>query len=243
MAETIVALGRNLVEELMVKAGFKGAGKWDNERLANKLEQIAVVMSGAERKKILADPKLAGLLTDVEAAIEDGKTFEITDDEAGGEVAASATDETEEPQGTPVADAPIEEPEPAKEPKAKKDKPKKDKPKKERKPRAKKEKTPEELEAEKEKAEARKQREGLAKIRPTFSRAYCCGVVLAKHGLKKGITEEMANEVDEMYGNENKNQTWFLLANAWHTLNGTTNEYPVKKSGLKPGRGKFDDKG
>lgn len=62
--------------------------------------------------------------------------------------------------------------------------------------------------------------EGVSSYR---NRLFYCGVVLRKHGLEEGLTEEIIEEVDSGVGCSNPEATHRQLAHAWHVLNGYLN--------------------
>jgi len=60
-------------------------------------------------------------------------------------------------------------------------------------------------------------------VRVANTRTRVVGVVLKKHGLEKGVTEEMIDEVDAMFGTKNYRQSSMKLVDAWHILQGYEN--------------------
>lgn len=65
---------------------------------------------------------------------------------------------------------------------------------------------------------AEKAKDGPAKVRYEKSACYVAGKILKKHGLKKGITQQMVDEATEEIGRKNEHQDWFNLRNAWHAI-------------------------
>lgn len=70
-------------------------------------------------------------------------------------------------------------------------------------------------------------------VRPTRSRPFLAGVVIAKRGIEKGVTEEIVKEVDALYvegGNAtNLRETRFSCRNAWAAIRGFQNGDDVNK--------------
>ena len=65
-------------------------------------------------------------------------------------------------------------------------------------------------------------------VRPTKGRPYCAGVVLNKHGLEGGVTDEIVKEVDEMSGKTNMKESAAWAKIAWQVLNGYEQAVPVE---------------
>lgn len=61
-------------------------------------------------------------------------------------------------------------------------------------------------------------KDGPAKVRYEKSACYVAGKILKKHGLKKGITQQMVDEAAEEIGRKNPHQDWFNLRNAWQAI-------------------------
>lgn len=59
-----------------------------------------------------------------------------------------------------------------------------------------------------------------AGVRETKTRAFCAGQVVAKHGIKAGITDAMVAEVNELYGKDNDAESMGRLKNVWHGVRG-----------------------
>ena len=57
-------------------------------------------------------------------------------------------------------------------------------------------------------------------VRAMKTRPYIAGVIIAKHGLAAGVTNEMVAELDEQYGHANPAESLFCLRNAWHSARG-----------------------
>jgi len=53
-------------------------------------------------------------------------------------------------------------------------------------------------------------------VRPTRTRPYLAGAIVAKHGLAAGVTPAMVGELDKAYGKPNPRESQFCLKNAWH---------------------------
>lgn len=78
--------------------------------------------------------------------------------------------------------------------------------------------------AAKKKAAEEKKAAAIPGVRETRTRPFLAGVVIANHGgLKAGVTEEMVQELDELYGKENPSESMFTLRNAWHAIRGFQN--------------------
>jgi len=59
-----------------------------------------------------------------------------------------------------------------------------------------------------------------AGVRPNQGRLYWAGRLLARDGIKPGITAEQVAEIDELLGTSRPIQTRFDLSAAWHVLHG-----------------------
>jgi len=57
-------------------------------------------------------------------------------------------------------------------------------------------------------------------VRESRTRPYLAGVIIARHGLEAGVTDEMVAELDEEYGLPNPRESRFCLKNAWHATRG-----------------------
>lgn len=57
-------------------------------------------------------------------------------------------------------------------------------------------------------------------VRPMRTRPYLAGVLIAKHGLAAGVTDEMVAELDELYGKANPTESAYRLRDAWHIARG-----------------------
>ena len=57
-------------------------------------------------------------------------------------------------------------------------------------------------------------------VRVVKSRSYYAGIVIRKHGISAGITEEMVNELDKMYKKRNRQESMYRLRLAWHAIYG-----------------------
>ncbi len=68
------------------------------------------------------------------------------------------------------------------------------------------------------KAEKPAKADGPAKVRYERGACFVAGEVLKKHGLAKGITQEMVDECTKAIGRENEHQDWFNLRNAWQAI-------------------------
>ena len=55
------------------------------------------------------------------------------------------------------------------------------------------------------------------------TRARIAGIVIKKYGLKKGVTQDMINEVDSIYEKSNYRQSHNRLIEAWHSIQGYVN--------------------
>jgi hypothetical protein len=55
-------------------------------------------------------------------------------------------------------------------------------------------------------------------VRANKSRAYVAALVMLRHGLAAGITQEMVDEVNELYGTTNDIESKGRLRGAWHAL-------------------------
>lgn len=61
---------------------------------------------------------------------------------------------------------------------------------------------------------------GLGVREGSRSRPYLAGIILKKHGIDSGVTEEMVAELDAAYGKPNPRESKFTLRNAWHCVRG-----------------------
>jgi flagellar biosynthesis GTPase FlhF len=214
---------------LFAWCGWKSAENWSNEKLADKMNDVPEI---AEGKQMPADELVAKTLIAVKAGVEDQSEFEVAD----GEVTAAATEEVQAVEGGTVETATSENGAAASadDEKAKADKAA-DKAKKEEEKAVKKaerEKAKADKAADREKAKADKAAEKAAEkaakkeskekkgVRDSATRGYFAGKVMFKHGLDKGITEEMIAEVDTMYGKPNHDVSRGALAWAYSGLRG-----------------------
>jgi hypothetical protein len=69
---------------------------------------------------------------------------------------------------------------------------------------------------------------GPAGVRPAMNRSYCAALVIKKHGLKAGVTEDMVKEVEALYGKPAPAGGIGWLTAAWHAINAWTGELPVE---------------
>ena len=57
-------------------------------------------------------------------------------------------------------------------------------------------------------------------VRPTRTRPYLAGKIIAKYGFTAGVTEGMVAELDAAYGKPNPTESQFCLKNAFHAARG-----------------------
>jgi len=62
------------------------------------------------------------------------------------------------------------------------------------------------------------------KVQSSPTRSFLAGVVLKRHGVETGVSEDMIQELNEMYGNQNDKQSENRLRLAWHVINGYLDE-------------------
>lgn len=62
----------------------------------------------------------------------------------------------------------------------------------------------------------------LTGVSMAATRPYFAGLVIARHGLAAGVTDEMIAEVDAMYKSPCPRESKFALRNAWHAARGYT---------------------
>lgn len=180
---------------LFNELGLTTAEKWNKKRMEAKLAKVDELV---DDDITITDDALRAELTDVLAAIENGEEITIGTSEAATEEAPKAAPaKASKAKVVPKEVAPEAMPDSpaAKEPKA---------------PKA--PKTPEAPKA-----------PGLPGVREMRTRPFLAGVVLKKHGLKKGITDEMTNELDDLYGKVNPRESFALLTCAWHIARGFQN--------------------
>ena len=215
---TTTEISKTAALELLEAAGLTGLGKLALTRLTKKLVAVPDAIDDDVELSDTAEETLTALLD----AAEEGAEVKVISDAAAKKKAPkpepkkakeegpteeelAAAEEEAYDDGAEYTDA--DEPE---EPKAKKDtrvpkKPNKDKPK------PKKDTGP-----------------SLEGVRLVMTRPHCAGVVLAKHGLAKGITNEMVEEVDELFNadrpdgekKQNITESRFVIRNAYHAIRG-----------------------
>lgn len=57
-------------------------------------------------------------------------------------------------------------------------------------------------------------------VKPTRTRAYVAGLIIAKYGLAAGVTKAMVAELDRECGYVNPWESKYCLKNAWHAARG-----------------------
>ncbi len=225
----VVALAENL--------GYKAAGKWNAARMEEKLISLAELDPEGEEAQALEDPAQVKLLLgiveckgvvevvskvselDEEEAVEDDTDDDQDEDEDEDDVAveeeekavveeAQEGSKTAEELGTEVkklAAKKVAKPKVAKEAKPKKERVAK--PKKEKK--------------------TKESKYGVAfpgGIHSVQNRLYKAAVVIKKHGLEAGCSEEMVKELDGMMkGKSNMVASKSQITLAWHAVNGFLN--------------------
>lgn len=78
---------------------------------------------------------------------------------------------------------------------------------------------------------ARSEPAGPKGVRVAVTREYIAAKVIKKHGLSKGITREIVEEIDSLCAKKNEDSSWGAATRAWHALNGFTGEFPVGLDG------------
>lgn len=216
-AKPVMELNRGEVLSLLIAIGWKNATKWDNARLAEKIPQIKDVVPSQP----LADEKLAKMMIDLLAAAEAGNTFVVTGEDVAGTTAGGGGGG--KGKGKKVELTEEQKAEKAKLAEARK---------------AEKQKIRDEKKAERDKAKEAAQAAKVNRpkgIRPSTTNPYVAGLILKKHGLDVGITDEMLLEFDTMRGRSNPAEARFVLANTWHAINAWTGHIapvdPPKKEG------------
>ncbi len=63
----------------------------------------------------------------------------------------------------------------------------------------------------------------LKGVRSLRNRLFFAGIVMKRHGLAEGLSDELIDEVDEMAEKPNKKASKGQLASAWHVINGFLN--------------------
>lgn len=75
---------------------------------------------------------------------------------------------------------------------------------------------------------------GIPGVHPQMTRSYCAGIVLKKYGQAAGVTQQMIDEVDAMYGKPNQVHSRMRLSDGWHLLNAVNGTYPVTEEPKQP---------
>jgi len=65
-----------------------------------------------------------------------------------------------------------------------------------------------------------KAKQTIPGVRLIKTRPYCAGLVIKKHGMEHGITSEMVEELDTMYGSPNPSGSLITLRIAWNAIRG-----------------------
>jgi hypothetical protein len=68
--------------------------------------------------------------------------------------------------------------------------------------------------------------ESIPGVRRMWTRGYVAGQIIKKYGLEAGITEELVNEIDQLFGKTNYGQSWSVATAAWHGIRGYTGQLP-----------------
>lgn len=212
---------RSTAVALFQALGISSADKWNSKRMAAKLQKIDEMV---DDDTTIDDKEVDDALTTCLDAIEKGEEVEVVADakpaaKAKGKAATKAKtkakpkkveEEEEEDEEDPEEEEDEDEEEDEEEDETVPVRqPKKTKPKGKGKKAA----------TKKEKPAPKKP--SIPGVRETRTRPLLAGVVIKKHGgLKAGVTEEMVQELDELYGKENPAESLFTLRNAWHAIRG-----------------------
>jgi len=199
-----VQMTRMQAVELCTAIGFKTASKWNKDRMLRKLMQLPDMVEddGLEiPEDVDGHDRLQQLLDDIHKS--DGNiTLTRNVEEVDASVADAKVDDVkEEPKKKMRA--------PSKASKSAKN--------------AKVEDDVKEEESKKKSSEVESKKPKNVGKRSIRNRRYCAGIVLREHGLEEGITEEMIQEVDAMYGDSNMVASKSQLTDAWHAINGFVN--------------------
>ncbi len=221
-----VRLTRSQAVGVLVHCGWATAGKFKLAKLAQSLLQVKDVVPSDREPK---DEVTAAALVQVLAGLEDGATFEVTNDDGStgetGEAAGTATAadpapaKTEEEKAAAAAEREAKKAEKAKQKEEEKAKKKAEREAEREGKKAEREKEKADKKAAREAERAAKKAEKKAGVRVN-GRGYFAGQVFAKHGLEKGITDELAAEVDALYGKPNTDVSKGALKWAFDAIRG-----------------------
>jgi len=221
----MLKLTREAAVELFEALGITSAAKWNAKRMAAKLAKVDEMVDEDTALEGTADATLTSVLEAIEA-----------DDDIEVAGKAPAAKKGAAPAAEAKADAKADAKPTAAEKKAAKakaDKATAAAEKKEAAATAKAEKDAAKAAKKEAKDEADKAKAAEAKakkdaqvpgVRATRTRPYLAGMVVARHGLKAGVTPEMVAELDEEYGKVNPVESTWCLKSAWHAARGYCDE-------------------
>jgi len=195
-------LVRKDVVELCEALGFSTASSWNRKRMRSKLRDLAEMFEDNDTDISVPDdhPEADRLNELLSKIAEIGGDVKLVEKDDGPE-----EESAEEPEEQGV-DAELESEE-REEPSKKKTTSKKTEESKNGKP----------------KSAAGPEYENLAGVRSVLNRRFVAGTVIKTHGLPKGVTDEMVEEVDKLYGSSNPKASRSQLTDAWHAINGYVN--------------------
>jgi hypothetical protein len=189
--------------------GNAAAEKWVPTKLAKRLATIEDTLAGEEPE--IEDAKVKKALDKVRAAVKAEDTIEVVDDRGGAEEAEEAP--AEKPAKKAAA-APAKKAAKAADPDEDEDEddsvPVKKAAEKKGVKTAKKAAAP----------KPAKEKSTTPGVRASRSRPYLAGIIIKKHTLEAGVTDEMCEELNTAYGKENTAESMFTLRNAWHAIRG-----------------------
>jgi len=210
-------LVRKEVVELCEALGFSTASSWNRKRMRSKLRDLAEMLEDNDTDISVPDDhpeadRLNDLLSKISGTGGDVKLVEKDDEDEGKDTDAPVEEFADESG----PDEHSEEAETGEEDGGVKPKPEK------RDPKSGSKKTVESKNG-KPKSAAGPEYENLVGVRSVLNRRFVAGTVIKSHDLSKGITDEMVEEVDKLYGSSNPKASRSQLTDAWHAINGYVN--------------------
>ncbi len=223
---------RSVAVGLFVALKFQTAGKWPNEKLKAKLEKIEEHVEEEQTFEGDDAEKNKKALAKIQAAIAKEEEIEVVDDAAAPAAPAKAPAKAAVSAKPAKKTAPVEEEaeeteaeEPAAEVEAEAEEDAEEAPPAKPAKKATTTAAPggkgKTVTAPAKVAKAAKEKpEGPEGVRASRSRPYIAGIVIKKHGMAKGITKEMIDEVNAAYGTPNDVESRGRLVNGWHSIRG-----------------------
>lgn len=200
-------LSRSQAVGLFQALGRQAAAGWKKSQMEANIKSLPDLVDGNTE---IGDKQLDELLDNVLGALAEGEPVELVADH----VAAVTAEAADGDGGSSQEKAAPEE----KEEMATATKPAAKPAKKTAKPAAKPAKKADK--AAKPTKSAKGPTEGLKGVRAEKSALYIAGALIKKHGLKNGVSKEMAHESCKLRGRKDVKQDFFNLRHAWHAIQG-----------------------